>query len=138
MYGYGTTEQENYFYFRRQYTFFIVLMFFPLFFPFFLYFFSIAGSWKCWQNVDKWRMWEWDPPLPRDVSNTVIYHSEIRIIYGAMGQWAWVLGFQLDPPCNKKKKKERVICMWEDVLYHGYINFLSTPLEVSIRKFGIW
>ncbi len=44
MYGYGTTEQENYFYFRRQYKFFYCSYVFPRFFPFFSYFFSMAGS----------------------------------------------------------------------------------------------
>ncbi len=41
MYGYGTTEQGNYFYFRRQYEFFYCSYVFP---PSFFYFFSMAGS----------------------------------------------------------------------------------------------
>ncbi len=44
MYGYGTTEQGKYFYFRRQYKFFYCSYVFSPVFPFFLNFFSMAGS----------------------------------------------------------------------------------------------
>ncbi len=39
MYGYGTTEQGTIFTFDGSTSFFIVLMFFPLFSPFFFNFF---------------------------------------------------------------------------------------------------
>ncbi len=65
-------NKETIFTFDGNASFFIVLMFFPLFLNFFPWLDRRWNLQRCRRNADKWRMWGgWHTPPPRDVSTLV-------------------------------------------------------------------
>ncbi len=109
MYGYGTTEQGNYFYFPRQQVFLLFICFFPCFPLLFIFFFHGWIPNEICGNADKWRMWEggvwWDTPL----ATSLVGDRRKPMKFGLKGRFWFTFHVSLSAWCSLLISMETVL-----------------------------